>query len=99
MSSVQQKDNLVNLILDEHGNYIVQKVLSLENSNGQISMLEIIKESFDKLKDLPYGGKIISRIMATYPIIKNLWYILHLYPNIIEYVKSFCYTISYKQTL
>ena len=72
MSSVQQKDNLVNLILDEHGNYIVQKVLSLENSNGQISMLEIIKESFDKLKDLPYGGKIISRIMATYPIIKNL---------------------------
>ena len=71
INSVQKKENLIKLILDEHGNYVVQKVLSLSNLKKQKSMLTIIKSVFDKLKTLPYGVRVINRIVNTYPIINN----------------------------
>ena len=72
MNNVQKKENLVKLILDEHGNYVVQKVLSLSSSKKQKNMLIIIKSLFDKLKNLPYGDRVINRIVMTYPYINGL---------------------------
>ena len=72
MNNVQIKENLINLMLDEHGNYVVQKVLSLCNLKKQKAMLSIIKTIFDKLKNLPYGERIINRIVSTYPFINDL---------------------------
>ena len=72
MNNVQKKENLIKLILDEHGNYVVQKVLSLSSSKKQKIMLSIIKTLFDKLKNLPYGQRVINRIVTTYPFINNL---------------------------
>ena len=71
MSNVQRKENLIKLMLDEHGNYVVQKVLSLSPSKKQKAMLAIIKTLFDKLKNLPYGERVINRIVTTYPYINN----------------------------
>ena len=71
MSNVQKKDNLTELILDEHGNYVVQKVLSLSKSNVQIAMLKIIVPLFDKLKHFTYGERVINRLIVSYPIIKD----------------------------
>ena len=71
MSNVQRKENLIKLMLDEHGNYVVQKVLSLSASKKQKAMLAIIKTLFDKLKNLPYGERVINRIVTTYPYINN----------------------------
>ena len=71
MNNVQKKDNLIKLILDEHGNYVVQKVLSLSSSKKQKNMLIIIKSVFDKLKNLPYGDRVINRIEMTYPFINS----------------------------
>jgi hypothetical protein len=72
INNVQMKENLINLMLDEHGNYVVQKVLSLCNLKKQKAMLSIIKTIFDKLKNLPYGERIINRIVSTYPFINDL---------------------------
>ena len=72
INNVQMKDNLIKLMLDEHGNYVVQKVLSLCNLKKQKAMLSIIKSIFDKLKNLPYGERIINRIVSTYPFINDL---------------------------
>ena len=71
IGNVQKKENLIKLILDEHGNYVVQKVLSLSSAKKQKNMLSIIKSVFDKLKTLPHGDKVINRIVNTYPIINN----------------------------
>ena len=71
MSSVQKKENLSKLMLDEHGNYVVQKVLSLSSAKKQKAMLSIIKTLFDKLKNLPYGERVINRITTTYPYINT----------------------------
>ena len=71
MSNVQKKDNLTELILDEHGNYVVQKVLSLSKPNVQKAMLKIIVPLFDKLKNFAYGERVINRLMVSYPIIND----------------------------
>ena len=72
MNNVQKKENLTKLILDEHGNYVVQKALSLSSPKKQKSMLGTIKTLFDKLKTLPFGERVISRIVSTYPFINNI---------------------------
>ena len=71
MSNVQKKDNLTELILDEHGNYVVQKVLSLSKLNVQKAMLRVIVPLFDKLKNFAYGERVINRLMISYPIIND----------------------------
>ena len=71
MNNVQKKDNLTELILDEHGNYVVQKVLQLSKPHVQKQMLRIIVPLFEKLKNFSYGERVINRLMVTYPIIND----------------------------
>ena len=67
MANVQKKDNLTELILDEHGNYVVQKVLSKSPPKQQKMMLGILVSLFDKLKNCPHGDRVINRLMVSYP--------------------------------
>ena len=71
MSNVQKKDNLTELILDEHGNYVVQKVLAMSKPDMKKEMLRIIIPLFDKLKNCSYGERVINRLMVSYPIIND----------------------------
>ncbi len=71
MNNVQKKDNLTELILDEHGNYVVQKVLSLSKPNMQKAMLRVIVPLFEKLKNFAYGERVINRLLVSYPIIND----------------------------
>ena len=71
MTNVQKKENLIELILDEHGNYVVQKVLLLSPPLIQKNMLKLIVPVFDKLKKYPYGDRVINRLIASYPIIND----------------------------
>ena len=71
ISNVQQRDNLIELILDEHGNYIAQKVLILSTPIMQTKMLKIIKENLNRLKKRYHGEILINKLIANYPIINN----------------------------
>ena len=71
MMNVQRKENLRELILDEHGNYVVQKVLLLSDSKMKIAMLKIIVPLFDQLKARPYGERVINKLYASYPMIAS----------------------------
>ena len=71
MVNVQKKENLIELILDEHGNYVVQKVLLLSPPATQKKMLKLIVPAFEKLKRFPYGERVINRLVASYPIITD----------------------------
>ena len=53
-------------MLDEHGNYIVQKALSLSTPNMQKIMLNVIESLFDKLRKMSFGNKIINRVNERY---------------------------------
>ena len=66
ISFVQEEQNLRELIIDEHGNYVVQKVISISNIKKKREMLSIIKGLFPILKQTQFGEKIIHRISTTY---------------------------------
>ena len=71
MNNVQKNENLVELILNEHGNYVVQKVLKLSNPIMQRQILKIIKINFNKLKNCSHGERLIYKLHNNYPIINN----------------------------
>jgi hypothetical protein len=72
ISFVQEEQNFRELIIDEHGNYVVQKVISISNLKKRKEMLSIIKGLFPILKQTHFGEKIIHRISTTYQDIFNI---------------------------
>ena len=72
ISFVQEEQNFRELIIDEHGNYVVQKVISISNLKKRKEMLSIIKGLFPILTQTHFGQKIIHRISTTYQDIFNI---------------------------
>ena len=71
INNIQKKENLLELILDEHGNYVVQKVIMLSNPIAQRQMLKLIMENIDKLKHCNHGERVINRLVVNYPFIND----------------------------
>ena len=57
--------------MDEHGNYVAQKVLSSCSEEKKKELLNLIIPLFNKLKDLSFGGKIIGKLILSYPELKD----------------------------
>ena len=72
--TVQRKENLISLILNEYGNYVVQKVLILSNQKEKKKMLKIIKENFYRLKACKHGQSLINRLIFEYPSINDKYF-------------------------
>ena len=61
---------LSDLIMDEHGNYVIQKALSCCDINEQEIIIKNIIPLVSKIKNVSFGGKLLSRLMA-YPKFKD----------------------------
>ena len=72
IDALNHKDIICDLIVDEHGNYVIQKVLANANSKTQNDVLNIIIESIPKIKEVSFGEKIINRLLMTYPQMVNM---------------------------
>ncbi len=68
---LSDKNIIVDLIMDEHGNYVFQKVLNYCNEEKKNEILNLIIPLFNKLKDLSFGGKIIGKLILSYPELKD----------------------------
>ena len=64
-------DILADLIMDEHGNYVIQKALASSELKEQEIILNNIIPLIPKIKTVSFGEKLLSRLMATYPQFKN----------------------------
>ena len=64
-------DILADLIMDEHGNYVVQKALSCSEAKEQEIILKNIIPLIPKIKNVSFGEKLLARLMSTYPQFKN----------------------------
>ena len=65
INTLLKKENLKDLILDEHGNYIVQKIISISDYNTQKYILDFIKEI--DLKNVRFGEKLLNKLYIQYP--------------------------------
>ena len=62
------KQNVFNCIfLNEYGNYVIQKVLALSNETQKNIFFNYIIQVSKKLQTLPFGPKLISKLIMNYP--------------------------------
>ena len=64
---ILKKENLNDLILDEHGNYIVQKVITISDKETKNYILNYINSISDKLKNVHFGEKLLNKLNILYP--------------------------------
>jgi ribosomal protein S7 len=55
------------LILDDHGNYVIQKVLQCADEKTKENMLKNIIPLIPKIKELSFGEKLLNRLFCSYP--------------------------------
>ena len=55
------------VFLNEYGNYVIQKVLSLAKEDKKFIFFNYIIQVSKKLHTLPFGQKIISKLLINYP--------------------------------
>ena len=58
---------LEELILDDHGNYVIQKALHYADGKTKENMLKNIIPLIPKIKQVPFGDRLLSKMFATYP--------------------------------
>ena len=66
-----KKENLNDLILDEHGNYIIQKVITISDKDRKFYILNYINSISDKLKNVHFGEKLLTKLSMQYPNLFN----------------------------
>ena len=55
------------LILDDHGNYVIQKVLQYTNEKTKEKILKIIYVLIPKIKEVSFGERLLNRLFSSYP--------------------------------
>ena len=55
------------LILDDHGNYVIQKVLQCANDKIKEKILKIIFVLIPKIKEVSFGERLLNRLLSSYP--------------------------------
>lgn len=58
--------NVINLIIDKYGNYIVKTLLTKVNKVSFIELIKIIKLKLKRIKNSPYGDKIYTSLIGKY---------------------------------
>ena len=68
---------IADLILDEHGNYVVQKALYYADQKEKEFILNNIIMLIPKIRCVSFGEKLLNRLVLTYPVLNS-----YLYDNI-----------------
>lgn len=55
------------LILDEHGNYVIQKTLYYSDNEKRDEILNVIKSLIPQIKTKSFGDKLLTRLYSMYP--------------------------------
>jgi hypothetical protein len=55
------------IIMDEFGNYVIQKALLKSDQNKQFIMFKLLAALVHKLQCLPFGQKLLSKLFILYP--------------------------------
>ncbi len=72
IKELSDKDIMNDLILDEHGNYVIQKVISCAEKSIQSKMIDNLIEIIPKLKNVSFGERILNRLSLIYPKLSNV---------------------------
>ena len=76
---IEKEENIIELITNPFGNYIIQKALCVCDEQSYEFLLKVIGSNFEEIKKLSFGFKLISKLVSTHPklsryLTKNLFY-------------------------
>ena len=66
-SIINHENNLHQLIIDQYGNYIVQRILSIVTPNVRLDLLRLIVSWYEEIKNLSFGNRLITKLNERYP--------------------------------
>ena len=69
---LERKENVEELVLDTFGNYVIQKCLLVLKGDKYNEMLHIIAGQLPKVKQQPFGNKLISKLLVTHKAFGNI---------------------------
>ena len=69
--------NFNNIFLNEYGNYVIQKAISLADDNKKDIFFKYIIQVIRQLQSLPFGPKLLSKLLMLYP--KLSMYMISIY--------------------
>ena len=75
---------LAELILDDHGNYVIQKALYCAEGKTKENMLNSIIPLIPKIKEVSFGERLLNRLFAAYPQLNMNNNYFNFNPNNIE---------------
>ena len=64
---INHENNLHQLIIDQYGNYIVQRILSIVTPNVRLDLLRLIVSWYEEIKNLSFGNRLITKLNERYP--------------------------------
>ena len=67
IEKISPPDVISDLIMDEHGNYVVQKALYYAEYKDKEVILNNIRPLIPKIKNTPFGDKLLYRLYSLYP--------------------------------
>ena len=67
IDKLSQPEVISELILDEHGNYVIQKVLYYSDFNKREEILNNIRPLIPKIKNTSFGIKLLNKLFTMYP--------------------------------
>ena len=67
IKAIGKAEIIAELIVDEHGNYVVQRALACADTEKQEEILGFIVPCVSKIKALSFGERVISKLISTYP--------------------------------
>ena len=71
IEKISTPEIISDLILDEHGNYVVQKALCYADSKEKEIILNNIRPMIPKIRNMPFGEKLLFRLFSLYPQLES----------------------------
>ena len=67
IDEIIKNNNFEQILLNEYGNYVVQKALSKSDQNKQYKIFKLLVPLIHKLQCLPFGQKLLAKLFILYP--------------------------------
>jgi pumilio RNA-binding family len=70
INEILKKENFNKMLLDNYGNYVVQKAINKTEGEIQDKFLKMIVENVHDLEKVNFGQKLLSKLLIQYPKLK-----------------------------
>ena len=67
IDEILKDNNFETILLNDYGNYVIQKALNKADKNKQNSLLKALVPLVDKLQKKPFGQKLLQKLFISYP--------------------------------